>query len=91
MKLVIDIDEEDYKELKKDSEISPRLLSRFEWKVVKGTPLPKALEDIKAEERPKGKWIEGGYYMLPCVCSYCGNEGKYDMKFCPNCGAEMEE
>lgn len=46
--------------------------------------------DREIEERKAGKWIEDGYHNLPCVCSYCGHEGRYDMKFCPNCGAEME-
>lgn len=39
----------------------------------------------------KAKWIEDGYYDLPCVCSYCGEEGSYEMEYCPNCGARMEE
>ena len=37
-----------------------------------------------------GKWIEDGYYGLPCVCSYCGTEGKREWKYCPNCGAGMK-
>ena len=45
---------------------------------------------VEIDERKAGKWIEDGYHNLPCVCSYCGNEGRYDMKFCPNCGAKME-
>lgn len=44
---------------------------------------------MKADERKAGKWIEDGYHNLPCVCSYCGNEGRYDMKFCPMCGCKM--
>ena len=40
-------------------------------------------------ERKTGKWIEDGYYGLPCVCSYCGTEGKREWKYCPNCGTRM--
>ena len=45
--------------------------------------------EVKSKEKV-GHWIEDGYYDLPCACSYCGHEGRYDMKFCPNCGAKME-
>lgn len=48
------------------------------------------LDDIpSAEPEREGKWIEDGYYELPCVCSYCGTEGKREWNYCPNCGARM--
>ena len=50
----------------------------------------KKVEALKQPASKKAKWIEDGYYKLPCVCSYCGHEGRYDMKICNNCGAEME-
>ena len=43
------------------------------------------------EERKKATWIEDGYRGLPCVCSYCGDEGKREWNYCPNCGADMRE
>ena len=57
----------------------------------------KALEQEPA--RKKGKWINkdaSGYHFYG-KCSECGQEFCVDawytqnMKFCPNCGAEMEE
>ena len=36
------------------------------------------------------EWIEDGYRGLPCVCSYCGEPGKRDWRFCPYCGATMK-
>ena len=43
------------------------------------------------EDRKKATWIEDGYRGLPCVCSYCGDEGNREWNYCPNCGAEMED
>lgn len=43
------------------------------------------------EARTTAQWIEDGYNDEPCVCSRCGQPGKYEWWFCPNCGAEMEE
>ena len=61
--------------------------------VVMYSPLCKDIKQLpSATPQPKvGHWIEDGYCNLPCVCSYCGHEGRYDMKFCPNCGAKMTE
>lgn len=52
-------------------------------------------------ERPKGKWIEvddndsHGWGAHRChVCSECKDyytTSAYEMKYCPNCGAEMED
>lgn len=50
-------------------------------------------------QRPKGKWIRNlirnakdGCIGAKMICSECNNDNKHDeyMKFCPNCGAEME-
>ena len=45
-----------------------------------------------ADVRPTNpaEWIEDGYQGLPCVCSYCGEPGKRDWRFCPYCGATMK-
>ena len=55
---------------------------------------------IPSEEHKKGKWIEqedgwGGYYYDCSVCKESwttidGTPFDNGMKFCPNCGAEME-
>ena len=50
-----------------------------------------AIEALKQQEQNKAQWIEDGYNDEPCVCSRCGQPGKYEWWFCPNCGAEMEE
>ena len=56
-----------------------------------------ALEDIPAadvEERKTGKWKKYGVDLQ--ICSACekyriwASDG-YDFKYCPNCGAKMEE
>lgn len=49
-----------------------------------------AIEALKQEQN-KAQWIEDGYFDEPYVCSRCGQPGKYEWWFCPNCGAEMEE
>ena len=52
-------------------------------------------------ERKKGWWIPQDHnhthgnvstcvYFSP-VCSECGHTGDFNMDFCPNCGAKMEE
>jgi len=60
------------------------------WVLKNGTPLT---------ERPKGKWISvndndsHGWGAYKChVCSECKDyytKSAYEMKYCPNCGAEM--
>ena len=50
-----------------------------------------ASEALKQQEQNKAQWIEDGYNDEPYVCSRCGQPGKYEWWFCPNCGAEMEE
>ncbi len=55
----------------------------------------------KAEQEPKtGHWTrelirndKGGCIGAKMICSECGQDNGYDrrMKFCPNCGAKMEE
>lgn len=51
--------------------------------------------------RPTGEWVEDGYCDQQCVCSHCGGSSgtQFDgvqpiplkTKFCPNCGAYMNE
>lgn len=47
------------------------------------------------EERPHGKWIyHENWYRdgeCPWECSECGTCYDYDMNFCGECGAKMEE
>ena len=50
------------------------------------------------EEKPKGKWIENDIpedvdvpESVLSKCSVCGYQlGAHSFKFCPNCGARME-
>ena len=56
---------------------------------------------IESEPMKCGRWVEDGYYDNPFVCSCCGGEGcyiaddggkqYYPTKYCPNCGAKMDE
>ncbi len=61
------------------------------------------IDDVKSlppvtPTRKKGKWIveDSGNYNGHYSCCYCSNCKDYytrawkDMKYCPNCGAEME-
>ena len=48
-----------------------------------------AIEALEA--RITAQWIEDGYNDEPCVCSRCGQPGKYEWWFCPNCGAQKGE
>lgn len=60
----------------------------------------KELQSMPSAEK-KGKWIPQDHnykygnvstclYFAP-VCSECGNSGDFNMNYCPNCGARMEE
>lgn len=53
--------------------------------------LEEPIVEMPQQEQNKAQWIEDGYNDEPCVCSRCGQPGKYEWCFCPNCGAEMEE
>ena len=48
------------------------------------TSLRELLEDTPTAdvvEVRHGKWIEDGYYDIPCVCSVCGAEAQYTSRF----------
>ena len=41
-----------------------------------------------------GKWLYGGYYDIGDVCSECDWDSKMthpSYRYCPNCGAKMDE
>ena len=49
-----------------------------------------------ATDPKQGRWIEvsdgSGYVGEPCeACSVCGMQTDYPSKYCPNCGARMDE
>ena len=55
----------------------------------------------ESADRPTGEWIEDKYCDQHCICSHCGGSSgtQFDgvqpiplkTKFCPNCGADMNE
>lgn len=49
MKLIIDIDDNDYETLMSDKAHCPRDLTKLEWKIVEGTPLNNLFNKIKEE------------------------------------------
>ena len=80
MKLIIEIDKEQYKEAMRGHFI----IDVFETAVKNGIPL---------SEKKEGYWIREktpyGYAHTYC-CSECGNWQSYGRTpFCPNCGAKM--
>lgn len=88
MKLVIDIDDEDYKRIQDTPDIFSSLTSRTYSAIRNGTPLT---------ERPKGKWIMFDDEANAYCCNQCnevfyleyGNPKNNGYRYCPNCGAEM--
>lgn len=51
--------------------------------------LIKKAPTIDAEPVVHGHWIQKGF---DCVCSNCGSfNGAFGIKYCPNCGAKMDE
>lgn len=49
---------------------------------------------IDAEPIRRGHWEHGeDVFGMYCQCSECGNQyyGSYEFKYCPNCGAKMDE
>ena len=86
MKLIIDIDEELYKNVKeytKNGGVGSDL-----WNAV--------AKSIPYEEKTQGKWICDKSY-LDCRCSICNSyaleRGDYPelSSYCPACGAKMED
>lgn len=56
-----------------------------------------AIEALKQPEQKKGKWINCGIIYAGTAgytifrCSECNEPNYRRSRFCPNCGAEMEE
>ena len=90
MKLIIDIPEEDRKDIGNVHFVREDLKFKIGKAIMNGTPL----DDVKAEN--KGEWIAdvdkwgdvvttvNGY-----TCSKCGAFNSDKDNFCPNCGADM--
>lgn len=41
-------------------------------------------------ERKTGRWIRSSNKLVPYYCSSCTGRFDYEWKFCPKCGAKME-
>lgn len=76
----------------------------YDMAVYKDSPIREALnmaiEALKVPERKKGKWVDEGLYRCSACnelwvkwwAAYCPPARMYkEMKYCPNCGAKMEE
>ena len=78
MKIVIDIDDEDYKRIQDIPNVFNSLTSRIYLAIRNGTPL----------EPKTGHWIKSkdGYMR----CDQCGSRGSaIKARFCHHCGAKM--
>ena len=82
MKLIIDISEEEYKEVLEDTYSGTPFENKIFTIIAKGTP-------YEEEERPQGKWqiTKAGY----AKCPYCRCEREFPENFCGYCGADMRE
>ena len=79
MKLIIDIDEKLYNDVK-------------EHHIFLATSIHNSIEKgIPYEERPQGEWIKIGDIGLAYTCNKCGEVNVISTNFCPNCGAKMQE
>lgn len=98
MKLIIDIPEEDYKFIK---DLKGLILgSRGNCKTIQMHVINAIQTSIPYEERPQGEWKRhdewrngeyiGGFYHVNCPCED-GYYSKWETKFCPNCGADMQD
>lgn len=54
-----------------------------------GADYRKRLRMIPAKRETRGHWTDRG--SLSCRCSECGCKSPREFRFCPNCGARMEE
>lgn len=45
--------------------------------------------DLQPTAERRGHWTDRG--SLSCRCSECGCKSPREFKFCPNCGAHMED
>lgn len=53
-----------------------------------------AVKALEQPEQKKGKWIVAGFFDSFLKCSCCGYMKPWNediFKFCPHCGAKMEE
>ena len=50
-----------------------------------------AQDTVDAVEVVHARWIEDGYYGIPCVCSHCGNEAHYVSTFQEQFDYDWEE
>lgn len=47
------------------------------------------IEEVPSVQLETGRWFDIG--SLSCRCSNCGGKNNRESKYCPNCGAKMEE
>ena len=80
MKLIIDIPEDDYKEVQEDTYSGTPFENRVFSAIANGTPLP------------KGRWIKHNQssYDWTYKCDVCGCILNRESNYCPNCGAKMK-
>ena len=77
-------------------EYTGKLLSKREQKLENlAFDAAAAIEALQAQLPKRGKWVLQASGQ-DCKCSACGAYwipfgDEYDYKFCPNCGAKMEE
>lgn len=90
MKLLIDISEEEYKEVLEDTYSGTPFENKIFTIIVNGTP-------YEEEERPQGEWIKkvDDVGFVSYICNKCGFELELedcsDSYYCTICGAKMKE
>lgn len=90
MKLLIDISEEEYKEVLEDTYSGTPFENKIFTIIANGTP-------YEEEERPHGEWIKkvDDVGFVSYICNKCGFELELedcsDSYYCTICGAKMKE